>query len=280
MMNPVRKGHRNMPESPPSKGRVADKVALVTGAGSGIGRATAVVLAAHGAAIACSDLNLAGAEETAAAITASGGSSNAYRLDVTAEPTWLDLMEQIQSDFGRLDIAVNCAGISFACPVADMSLEDWRRVMAVNLEGVFLGTKHAIRAMRQAGRGGSIINVSSVSGIKAQPEASAYCASKAAVIQFSKAAALECQRRGENIRVNCISPTGVKTPMWKTMPFFQELMAKEGGEEAAFRAMAQSAPYGRWAFPEEVALAILFLASDESSFLAGTNLVFDSGDTA
>jgi NAD(P)-dependent dehydrogenase (short-subunit alcohol dehydrogenase family) len=264
----------------PTKGRVADRVALVTGAGSGIGRATAVTLAAHGAAVACADLNRAGAEETAAAITAGAGRGRAYQLDVTDEPAWQDLMEEIRRAHGWLDIAVNCAGISFACPVADMRLEDWRRVMAVNLEGVVLGTKHAIRVMRQGGRGGSVVNVASVSGIKAQPEASAYCASKAAVIMFSRVAALECVRKGENIRVNSVSPTGVKTPMWKTMPFFQELMAKEGGEEAAFRAMAQLTPHGRWALPEEVALAILYLASEESSFVTGTNLVFDNGYTA
>ncbi len=152
--------------------------------------------------------------------------------------------------------------------------------MAVNLEGVFLGTKHAIRVMRGHARGGSIINVSSVSGVKAQPGASAYCASKAGVIMLSKAAALECLRNGDKIRVNSVSPTGVKTPMWKTMPFFQELMAKEGDEEAAFQAMTRSAPYGRWALPEEVALAILYLASDESLFVTGTNLLFDNGDTA
>jgi NAD(P)-dependent dehydrogenase (short-subunit alcohol dehydrogenase family) len=136
--------------------------------------------------------------------------------------------------------------------------------------------------MRRGGpeQGGSIINVSSVSGMKAQPGASAYCASKAAVILFSKAAAMECLRAGERIRVNSISPAGVKTPMWTTMPFFQELMAQEGGEEAAFQAMARSAPQGRWALPEEVALAILYLASDESSYITGTNLVFDQGDTA
>jgi NAD(P)-dependent dehydrogenase (short-subunit alcohol dehydrogenase family) len=255
-------------------------VALVTGAGSGIGRATAITFASQGATVACADLSLAGAEETVFAITAVGGSSGAYRLDVTAEPAWQEVMGKILREQGRLDIVVNCAGISLACPVADLSLEDWRRVFAVNLEGVFLGTKYAIRTMRQAGRGGSVVNVSSVSGIKAQPEASAYCASKAAVIMFSKAAALECLRKGENIRVNSVSPTGVKTPMWKTMPFFQELMAKEGGEEAAFQAMVQSSPFGRWALPEEVALAILYLASDESSFVTGTNLVFDNGDTA
>ena len=265
---------------PPTKGRVAGKVAVVTGAGSGIGRATAITLAAHGAAVACADLNLTGAQETAAVISAAGGAGWAYRLDVTAESSWQELMEQILRAQGRLDIAVNCAGLSFACPVSDMSLEDWRRLMAVNLEGAFLGTKYAVRAMRPSGRGGSIVNVSSVSGIKAQPEASAYCASKAAVIMFSKVAALECRRNGERIRINSISPTGVKTPMWKTMPFFQELMAKEGGEEAAFQAMAQATPSGRWALPEEVALAILYLASDESSFITGTNLVFDNGDAA
>jgi NAD(P)-dependent dehydrogenase (short-subunit alcohol dehydrogenase family) len=262
------------------QGRVAGKVALVTGAGSGIGRATATLLAAQGAAVTCADLNAAGAEATAAAITAGGGSARPCRLDVTAERDWQEATEQILQTQGRLDIAVNCAGISFACPVTDMSLDDWRRVMAVNLEGVFLGTKYAIQTMRPSGRGGSIVNVSSVSGIKAQPGASAYCASKAAVIMFSKSAALECLRKGDKIRVNSVSPTGVKTPMWKTMPFFQELMAKEGGEEAAFQAMVQSAPYARWALPEEVALAIVYLASDESSFVTGTNLVFDNGDTA
>src|SRR5207253_3535782 len=188
-----------------------------------------------------------------------GGSGRAYRLDVTAEPDWAHVLEQVLQAHGRLDVAVNCAGISFVCPVAEIKMDDWRRVMAVNLEGVVLGTQHAIRAMRQNGRGGSIINVSSVSGIKAQPQASAYCASKAAVIMFSKSAALECRNAGETIRINCVSPTGVKTPMWKTMPFFQDLMVNEGGEEAAFRAMAKLAPHGRWALPEEVAAAILYL---------------------
>lgn len=187
-------------------------------------------------------------------------------------------MGQVVQLHGRVEIVVNCAGISFACPVADMELDEWRHVMAINLEGVFLGTKHAIRVMREDDRGGSIINVSSVSGIRAQPEAAAYCASKAAVIMFSKAAALECLHKGENIRINSVSPGGVRTPMWRTMPFFRKLMVDEGGEEAAFHAMAKSTPHGRWALPEEVAAAILYLASDESSFITGTNLVFDRGD--
>ncbi len=259
---------------------MAGKVALVTGAASGIGRATALTLAQHGAAIFCTDLNRAAVEETVAAITAASGRAWPCPLDVTSEPNWQSAMELVLRTAGRLDIAVQCAGIASASPVAELNLEDWRRVMAVNLEGVFLGTKHAIRTMRQHGQGGSIVNISSVSGIKAQPGASAYCTSKAGVIMFSKTAALECLRNGDKIRVNTVSPSGVKTPMWKTQPFFQELMAKEGGEEAAFQAMTRAFPQGRFALPEEIALAILYLASHESLFVTGTDLVIDNGDTA
>jgi NAD(P)-dependent dehydrogenase (short-subunit alcohol dehydrogenase family) len=264
---------------PQSQGRVAGKVALVTGAASGIGRATAATLAAQGAAVVCADFNLPGAEETATALAAAGAAAWPRQLDVTSEPAWALAMEQVQRLGGGLDIAVNCAGISFAAPVTDMTLEDWRRVLAVNLEGVFLGTKHALRLMRAGSRAGSIVNVASVSGVKAQPEASAYCTSKAAVIMFSKSVALECLRGGDKIRVNVVSPSGVKTPMWKTMPFFQELMAKEGGEEEAFAAMTRMYPQGRFALPEEIALAILYLASDESLYVTGSNLVIDQGFT-
>ena len=267
-------------ESQSRKGRVADQVALVTGAGSGIGRATAITLAEQGATLLCTDLNLAAAEETAAVIAAGGGHGQVCQLDVTVEPAWETVIEDCLQSYGKLDITVNCAGISFASPVVDMSLGDWRRVMSVNLEGVFLGTKHSVRAMRQVEAGGSIVNVASVSGITAQPLASAYCASKAAVIMFSKAVALECQHNGDNIRVNSLSPSGVKTPIWRTMAFFQELMAKEGSEEGAFQAMVETSASGRWALPEEVALAVLYLASAESSFVTGTNLVFDQGDSA
>jgi NAD(P)-dependent dehydrogenase (short-subunit alcohol dehydrogenase family) len=263
------------------RGRLPEKIALVTGAARGIGQSTSALLGAEGAAVACCDIDLAGAQETAAAITAAGGSALALALDVTAETAWQDAMAAVLDRYGRLDIVVNCAGIAAACPVAELALEDWRRVMAVNLEGVVLGTKHAIRAMRQTSPSGSIVNVSSVSGVKAQPGASAYCASKAAVIMFTKVAALECLRDGHRIRVNCVSPSGVKTPMWRTMPFFQDLMAQHGSEEAAFQAMVAASPSpGRWAEPEEIAAAILYLASDESLYVNGTNLVMDNGDTA
>jgi NAD(P)-dependent dehydrogenase (short-subunit alcohol dehydrogenase family) len=255
--------------------RVAGKVALVTGAASGIGRAAAQLLAAHGAAVVCADLNAAGARATADAITAA-----ACALDVTSEPAWVAAIDQVLAAHGRLDVLVNCAGISSASPLPETTLDEWHRVLAVNLDRVFLGTKHAVRVMRQTGTAGSVVNVSSVSGIKAQPGASAYCTSKAAILMLTRVAALECLHNGDKIRVNAVSPSGVKTPMWTTMPFFQELMAKEGGEEAAFAAMARASPYGRFALPEEVALAILYLASDESQYVTGTNLVFDQGDTA
>src|SRR5207244_13409203 len=128
-------------------------------------------------------------------------------LAVTAAAAWQEAISAVLTEQCRLDIAVNCAGISAACPVADIALDDWRRVMAVNLEGVVLGTKHAIRTMRQTSQAGSIVNVSSVSGVKAQPGASAYCTSKAAVIMFSKVAALECLRKDDKIRVNSVSPS-------------------------------------------------------------------------
>jgi NAD(P)-dependent dehydrogenase (short-subunit alcohol dehydrogenase family) len=261
-------------------GRVAGKVALVTGAASGIGQATARVLAQQGAAVFCADVNTSGADETAKQITAAGGAAWACALDVTSEAAWERAIEQAVRERGRLDILVNCAGIAAAAPIAETTLEDWRRVMAVNLEGAFLGTKHAVRVMRQTSRAGSIVHVSSVSGLKAQPGAAAYCASKAALIMLSRTAALECLRGGDPIRVNTVSPSGVKTPMWKTQPFFQELMEKEGGEEAAFQAMVRDAPYGRFALPEEVALAIVYLASDESLYVTGTDLAIDNGDTA
>jgi NAD(P)-dependent dehydrogenase (short-subunit alcohol dehydrogenase family) len=162
-----------------------------------------------------------------------------------------------------------------------MTLEEWRRVMSVNLEGVLLGTKHGIRAMRKHGCGGSIVNVSSVSGVKASATAAAYCASKAAVCMLSRVAALECKAAGDGIRVNAVLPTGVKTPMWRTMPFFQDLIRETGSEEEAFAKMtAAGGPMDRFAEPEEVAAAVLFLASDEARIITGTELLVDDGGTA
>jgi NAD(P)-dependent dehydrogenase (short-subunit alcohol dehydrogenase family) len=254
-------------------------VVLVTGAGSGIGRASALLLASHGASVICSDLVLTGVSETAEEARNSGGLALETELDVTSELSWERTLTQCWEQHNRLDALVNCAGISFAAPVTELKLEDWRRVMSVNLEGVFLGTKHAIRLMRRAGHGGSIVNVSSASGLKASPGASAYSASKAAVCMFTKVVAKECVEQGDSIRVNAVCPSGVKTPMWRTMPFFQELVAKSGSEEAAFQTMAKQQLHGRFAEPQEIAEAILYLVSDESKYVTGLDFVIDGGYT-
>jgi 3(or 17)beta-hydroxysteroid dehydrogenase len=254
-----------------AEGRVRGKVALVVGAASGIGRAASVLLAEHGAMVWCADRDLAGA-----AATADRFSGKSIGLEVTREADWEAAMAAVVAGHGRLDVLVNSAGISFGGPVAEMSLEDWRRVLAVNLDGAFLGTKHALRAMRKSG--GSIVHVSSAAGLKATPGASAYSTSKAALCMFSRNAAKECVDAGLAIRVNTVCPGGVRTPLWRSMPFFQELIARTGSEDAAFAAMNAGQPPGsRFAEPEEIALAILYLASDESRYVTGTDLVVDAG---
>jgi len=257
--------------------RLADKRALITGAGSGIGRATAILFAREGARVAVSDLDEAAAGDVAAEIEEAGGIARPYGLDVCDETLWERVVGAVVEDWGGLDILVANAGISFAKPVAEMTLEEWRRVHAVNLDGAFLGTRHAIMAMRAAGRGGSIVIVSSASGLKASAGASAYVSSKAALRMFAKTAALECATDG--IRVNSVHPAGVKTPMWESMDFFQELKAAHG-EAGAWDELARSTPMGRFASAEEVAAGVLYLSSDESSYVTGTELVIDGGYTA
>lgn len=186
--------------------RFAGKSALVTGAGSGIGRAAAVALAREGAYVLAADVNFPAAQATAG----EAGAGAAARLDVTDEADWEAAVRQLLAAGGRFDILVNSAGVSAGGPLADTPLADWRRVMAVNLDGAFLGTKHAVRAMRAAG--GSIVHVSSASGIKAAGGAAAYSASKAGLCMLAKAAAKECRDAGVAVRVNTVCPAGVKTP--------------------------------------------------------------------
>ena len=218
------------------------------------------------------------AQAVANEIVAAGGNAEAVLLDVANEANWRQAIEQALKNHQRLDVLVNNAGISFAKPIDEMTLDEWRRVISVNLDGVFLGTKHAISAMKKSG-GGSIINVTSVSGIKPSPTASAYCASKAAIRMFSKTAAIECADAKTGIRVNLVTPGGVKTPMWEKMDFFQGMIAQTGGTEKAFAAMEGEAASQKFFTAEEVASTILYLASDESSHLTGTEVVLDRGHT-
>lgn len=258
--------------------RLAEKSALITGAASGIGRATARLFARASARVAVTDLDEGGAEAVAEEIRREGGSAVARVLDVRLEADWERAVAGVVREWGALDVLVANAGVSFARPVAEMTLEEWREVHAVNLDGAFLGTKHAVRAMREGGRGGAIVIVSSASGLKASAGASAYCSSKAAVTMLARTAALECA--GEGIRVNTVHPAGVRTPLWEGMAFFQELERAHGGEEGAWAALERDSPLGRLATPEEIAAGILYLASDDASYVTGTGLVIDGGYTA
>jgi NAD(P)-dependent dehydrogenase (short-subunit alcohol dehydrogenase family) len=251
------------------------KAAWVTGAGSGIGRATALALASSGAGVLCLDRDRSSCEAVAAQIGTRGGKAVSLVLDVTEEASWTAAVAQMRKAFGRLDIAVHAAGVAAPGSASETSLVEWRRVLAVNLDGVFLGTQAALGLLREHGTGGSIINVSSVSGLRALATSVAYCTSKAAVCMLTRCAAKECLQAGEPIRVNSICPGGVKTPLWRSMPFFQKLVEKTGSEEAAFAEMA--GPTGRFAEPEEIAAAIVYLAGDEARFVTGTEMVIDGG---
>lgn len=255
--------------------RLLDKTALISGAASGIGRATALLFAREGARVAVTDMDEEGCRAVAEKILSDGGHAVWQKLDVTREADWEGALAQVDEAWGPLNVFVASAGISLAKPVTEMELSEWQRVLAINLDGVFLGTKHAIRAMR--GGGGSIVLVSSASGIKASAGASAYAASKAAVRQFARAVALECGADG--IRVNTVLPGGVKTPMWRAMGFWEDLLREHGTEEKVWKALGAGTPLGRFAEPEEIAQAILYLASDAAKFVTGAELVIDGGWT-
>ncbi len=258
-------------------GRLQQKVAVVTGAASGIGRATAGLLAREGARVVLTDVSPEG-DAAARALREAGGEALFLPHDVTDEAAWESVMARTRETFGGLDVLVNNAGISASSPVTELALAEWRRVLAVNLDGVFLGTKHAVRTMRLGERGGSIVNVASVSGLVGNPGTGAYAASKGGVRAFTKAVAVECAPEG--IRVNAIFPSGVRTPIWEHSEWWPGFVARMGGEAAAWKVLESSAPLGRMAEPGEIAEAVLYLASDAARFVTGTELVIDGGYTA
>ena len=249
-------------------GRVAGKVALVTGAAQGLGAAIARMLAREGARVALTDLNLDGARAMADEI---GAAAIAYPHDVADEAAWADVIGWVQADFGGLSILVNNAGIGVLGGVEALSLEDWRRVMAVNADSVFLGCKHALPLLKQS-QPASIVNISSISGLVAGHNYAAYNASKAAVWLLTKSVALDCARQGVDVRCNSVHPTFIRTPI------LEPLIAKMG--EAGFAKLARQVPLGRLGEPDDVAYAVLYLASDESRFVTGSELKVDGGLTA
>ena len=251
-----------------------NRIALVTGAGSGIGAATALLLARQGAHVCCADLDLAAAEATARAAVGQGCRASSHALDVREEPQWKGVLEQVLRLHGPIGILVNCAGISAASPLAETPLADWRRVFATNLDGAFLATKHGVRVMRETG--GVIVHIGSASGIRPSAGAAAYSTSKAAVGMLVRAAAKECREAGLPVRICAVSPAGVRTPMWRSMPFFQALVVKTGSEQAAFEALEQGGG-GPFAEPEDVARAVAFLVSDDARHINGVELMVDGG---
>lgn len=251
--------------------RLSGKVALITGAASGLGAATARRLARDGAAVLLTDRDLAG-EDVAASIVAAG-SQAAFRLhDVTSHPDWAAAVEHAVTDFGRLDILVNNAGVAGGRhELMDHSYDAWRQILAVNLDGVFLGLRHAGPRIAASG-GGSVINLSSILGKVGMAGAAAYCASKGGVTMLTKAAALEWAPLG--IRVNSVHPGFIDTPM------VSNALAEREDENEMRVALMSAHPIGRFGVPREIADAIAFLASDDASFITGAELVVDGGYTA
>lgn len=251
--------------------RLSGKVALVTGAASGLGAATARRLAREGAAVILTDRDIAG-EDIAAQIVDTGGRA-VFRLhDVTSQPDWAAAVEHAVADFGRLDILVNNAGVAGGNhELMDHSFDAWRQILSVNLDGVFLGLRHAGPRIAASG-GGSVINISSILGKVGMAGAAAYCASKGGVTLLTKAAALEWAPLG--IRVNSIHPGFIDTPMVSGA-----LAGREDGNEMRVALMAAH-PLGRFGVPKEIGDAVAFLASDDASFITGAELVVDGGYTA
>jgi len=264
--------------------RVDGKVALVSGGARGIGAECARVLAAAGASVMVTDVLSAAGRDTVAAIQASGGKAAYCDLDVTREDAWLAAIDATIATFGGFDVLVNNAGIEIMGGIADVSHEEFRRIMAINVDGVFLGCKQAVIAMRpggKAGRGGAIVNISSVAGLIGVPWLTAYGASKGAVRIMTKDVAVECGRLGYGIRCNSIHPGVVATEMADS--FFRKNCALAGGKaslddmQAAFLAVH---PIGRLGVPRDIANAVRFLAADASSWITGVELPVDGGWTA
>lgn len=249
--------------------RFDGRVALVTGAASGIGRETARHFAAEGAWVAVADINQTDGEAAAREL---GPSGFFVQLDVTSEASWQQALATVKERFGGLNVLVNAAGISPGDTVEDASLEHWHKVHAICLDGVFLGCKHGVPLIHQSG-GGAIVNISSVAGLIGVPGLASYSSAKAGVRNLTKTVALHCAKQGYQIRCNSVHPGPIDTPILRQV---------HGGklEERHIRGRERAIPMHRIGRPEEVAKPILFLASSDASFITGVELIVDGGFTA
>lgn len=257
-----------------SMGRVAGKKAFITGGAQGLGAAAARRLAREGAKVSLADINFAGAQAVADEINAAHGvdTAFAFALDVTQEDQWIAALEKADAAMGGISVLLNNAGVAGDKPLEQMEFDLWKKIMSINVDSVFLGAKHALKYMR-AHQPGSIINISSIAGLIANHNSPAYNASKAGVWLLSKNIALYCAKMGLDIRSNSIHPTFIDTPILD--PLSQRL-----GKEEAHAKLGRQIPLGHIGEPDDIANAVLYLASDESKFMTGAELKLDGGISA
>ena len=253
--------------------RLNDKVALITGGAMGIGEACARLMEKEGAAVAIADVNIERGSSLAEDINCAGGAAMFIEQDVGDEAQWRRVIDAVVGRFDRLDVVVNNAGLGIGGDVEHATLDDWHRLMRVNLDGVFLGTKYGVQTLRRFG-GGSIVNLSSIEGLVGDPNLAAYNSSKGGVRLLTKSAALYCAKAGYNIRVNSVHPGYIWTPM------VENYLKTSGDVEGGRRALNAMHPVGHIGEPNDIAYGVIYLASDESKFMTGAELVIDGGYTA
>ena len=254
--------------------RVKNKVAIVTGGASGLGKSSAILLAREGAKIVITDVDDENGTKVVQDINNDGGEAIFIKQDVSKEEEWKMVIETTIKTYGKLHIVANSAGIGIGGTVEDVTLDDWKNLIDVNLHGTFLGTQYGIKGMKETGEGGSIINFSSIEGLIGDPNLPAYNASKGGVTIFTKSAALHCAKQGYKIRVNSIHPAYIWTPM------VENFLKAQGNVEEGKKQLESLHPIGHLGEPDDIGYGVVYLASDESKFMTGSELVIDGGYTA